>query len=233
MRRMNAEVLHEAKGNREIRGSRCPARPGFTLIELLVVIAIIALLAAMLLPAVAHTKEKGRQTFCVNSMRQQALAVFMYLDDNHETLPPVACRDAKGNETDWPLLLDPYLRSLAIHRCPTDLNAKQNSYGLNELAFVDLMDPGPAVPNRLSAFHHASETVMMGDLGTEDDFITPRPDTFKMVAPGSAINDDKDARPAARHSRRCDLGFMDGHAQPMRLDQFYTNQSPIDKWFAP
>jgi prepilin-type processing-associated H-X9-DG protein len=85
----------------------------------------------------------------------------------------------------------------------------------------------------LTAFHNTSETVMMGDLGTEEDFVTPRPDTFKMVAPGSSINDDKDARPATRHSRRCDLGFMDGHAQPMRLDQFYTNQLPVDKWFVP
>jgi prepilin-type processing-associated H-X9-DG protein len=74
---------------------------------------------------------------------------------------------------------------------------------------------------------------MLGDVGTEDDFTTLRPDTLKMIAPGSAINDEKDARPVARHNQRCDLGFMDGHAGPMRLDQFYRDQNPTNKWFTP
>jgi prepilin-type N-terminal cleavage/methylation domain-containing protein len=205
----------------------------FTLIELLVVIAIIALLAALLLPGLARAKEKGKQTSCINSVRQQALAVFMYSDDFRDTLPPVGFRDANGNETNWPVLLDPYLKSLRIHLCPADQKAATNSYGLNELAFVDLTDPGSPAPNRLAAFHAPVSTLMMGDLGTEDDLATLRPDTLKMVAPASDINDDKDARPVSRHSSQCDLGFMDGHARSMRLNQFYTGQSPTDLWFNP
>jgi prepilin-type N-terminal cleavage/methylation domain-containing protein len=154
----------------------------FTLIELLVVIAIIALLAALLLPGLARAKEKGKQTSCINSVRQQALAVFMYSDDFRDTLPPVGFRDANGNETNWPVLLDPYLKSLRIHLCPADQKAATNSYGLNELAFVDLTDPGSPAPNRLAAFHAPVSTLMMGDLGTEDDLATLRPDTLKMVA---------------------------------------------------
>src|SRR5215470_4075480 len=213
-------------------GSRHFAR-AFSLVELLVVIAVIAILAALLLPALARAKEKGKQTYCMNSTRQQALAIFMYADDNREILPPVAFRDSSGNETNWPDLLNPYLQSLSVHFCPSDQKARTNSYGLNELAFVDLTDDDSPAPNKLSAFAHPPQTVMMGDLGTENDLTTPRPDTTKLVAPLSDINDVKDARPMARHSARVQLGFMDGHAHSMRLNQFYTGQTPTNLWFAP
>ena len=207
--------------------------PGFTLIELLVVIAIIAILAAMLLPALAHAKQKGQQAACINNVRQQALAVFMYADDNGDILPPVAYNDANDNEVDWPTLLDPYLKNPKIHLCPSDLISTNSSYGLNELGFVDLTDPGVTTPNRLASFHMPIATVMLGDIGTEDDLKTARPDTLKMIAPDSDINDDADARAIARHNQRCDLVLMDGHAEPLRLNQFYTNQNPTNKWFTP
>jgi prepilin-type N-terminal cleavage/methylation domain-containing protein/prepilin-type processing-associated H-X9-DG protein len=209
-------------------------RPGFTLIELLVVIALIAILAALLVPALAMAKEKGRQTSCINSVRQQTLAVLMYADDHADVLPPTAYNDATGTEVDWPALLDPYLNHVAkIHLCPTDRKSLVNSYGLNELAFVDLTDPNPPPPMRLAAFRSPAISIMQGDIGTEDDFKTPRPDTLKMTAPGFGLNDEQDARPSVRHSNRCDLGFMDGHDEHLFLGQFYTNQTPTNKWFMP
>jgi prepilin-type N-terminal cleavage/methylation domain-containing protein len=99
------------KTNQSRAGSLAGKRlgDGFTLIELLVVIAIIAILAALLLPALARTKEEGQRTSCLNNLRQVYLAATAYAADNQEVLFQARPNTA-APYTEWvQICIDPVL----------------------------------------------------------------------------------------------------------------------------
>jgi len=133
----------------------------FTLIELLVVIAIIAILAAMLLPALARAKMKAQEAHCLNNEKQLALAWLLYCDDHDGTVPPDKASVGTGETwvagiLSWSAgnqdninttyladpqyaLLSPYTSSsVGIYKCPgdrveCDLGPRVRSYSMNNM----------------------------------------------------------------------------------------------------
>jgi prepilin-type N-terminal cleavage/methylation domain-containing protein/prepilin-type processing-associated H-X9-DG protein len=179
-------------------------RRAFTLIELLVVIAIIAILAAILLPALARAKAKALQTACLNNLKQLQLCWLIYPDENGDVIPLNPKNSAANawitgdvstqvGATNTHLIeagqLFPYNKSVGIYRCPADtlpdtrssptITFRVRSYSMS--CYMSGEDVG-ATHNALTGYHVNKKTA---------DIISPRPAlAFVFVEEAQYSNDD-------------------------------------------
>jgi prepilin-type N-terminal cleavage/methylation domain-containing protein len=236
-----------------IESSRSELR-GFTLIELLVVIAIIAILAAMLLPALAKAKIKAQMIQCMNNSRQITLGWTMYNSDNAENLLPslgwVGGSDmgdpASFNFTDYQLLtqvpLSPYVgKSVAVWQCPG--STKKST------APATRGQPGArsySMNNHIGHYANRDNTYPFFEYLKTGDFLRPGAgNTFVLLDESTSINDGWfmasldgfDPRnptqqaasgfgdaPGSWHDRACGFSFADGHSEIHKWRQYEEAQ---------
>ena len=179
----------------------------FTLIELLVVIGIIAVLAAMLMPALGKAREKAAQTDCLNNQKQLKLSFMMYLGDFKETFPYYTDGyPGEDKEGGWiyydkfPVpsagqfdptrgTLYPYVNTTKAYKCRLDTTISINSYSAN----------GYTRGAKTSQIKASSETPLLLEEGT------PKTSDDGYFAPTNVVIN--------RHNKGAVYSFCDGHAE--------------------
>ena len=216
-----------------------PPVRAFTLIELLVVIAIIAILAALLLPALSRAKESGRTVICANQIRQIGVASSAYCGDTGR-LPSMMDWIYSATSTTGDVAtgkLYPYLKSRDVYLCPTDrikLGAPQkpglppskrgHSYLMNCMMCHAHDSVRCLAPAKTILFIEATNSNVGGIIGPMDGMISPpAPGAgFPVLAPGNF---------ATRHNGRAHLLMNDMHVEKMNKQQFDLACKDLRFWF--
>jgi prepilin-type N-terminal cleavage/methylation domain-containing protein/prepilin-type processing-associated H-X9-DG protein len=247
-------VTKKMQLHRNIVASGCvrAQKKGFTLIELLVVIAIIAILAAMLLPALSAAKRKAQGIYCINNTKQLTLGYIMYQGESEEKLMPVAQFVDVGDQLNFGppphtsntnaaalvgtnSLMSAYVKSAGSYKCPGDTFSAQNGPRVRSVSMFQSVGAGGGNGQFING---NGRTYISAKKSS--DLSSPGPVNVIVFTDenGDGINDATFAckygepvgqeqwqdLPATYHNNRSSFSYADGHSEIQRWNDPRTTQ---------
>jgi len=231
-------VSQSVTGSTATKCTPVARKRGFTLIELLVVIAIIAILAAILFPAFAKAREAARRSSCSSNLKQIGLAIMSYTQEYDENYPPyfnytdpANPDNGTSNSAVWKQLVQPYVKSTDLFKCPSNPRNGEVDWGANALQNL------PAI-NR----SYSSNVRLIGPRWTTDNSRgmshINAPASKIMVSEGWGVGmgwpDWGGANPGnwanegfAGHLGTMNVLYADGHVKSMRP---VATMTPFNQW---
>jgi prepilin-type N-terminal cleavage/methylation domain-containing protein/prepilin-type processing-associated H-X9-DG protein len=214
------------------------AKHGFTLIELLVVISIIALLIALLLPALGSAREASRATICASNQRQVGLAFHLYADDNRDAIAYTVYRFADNPATPaqrfWSTFaIPPYInipvggsvegnlvrKPVSAFACPTSarLSGASNRANFGKSNALSNQFIVSGTQDRVARRYEQkspSATYLLADSGSST---APPASSDRGIHPNSMR--PTDSRSEYIHSGALNMTFLDGHVERLKDDE--------------
>lgn len=233
--------------------SRRPASlsRGFTLIELLVVVGIIAVLISILVPSLGAARNQARTTKCLTNLKAMETAHWMYMSEHGGQLiqAGLAHGGAHANEgVAWLNTLQLYYNNKLMARCPSDISPhwpgtaggggvpippstsqfRRTSYGINEFTDRDLI-PWGGPYHRIENYPRPSDTLHFMEMANEGSFAGadhPHVELWVGNVPAKAysqLQTNQHGGASRSWNGRANYGFLDGHAETLRLDQIFKD----------